>query len=319
MNDLSPTDPHQPDAEVLAAQDMLRERGLGSGDVLTLPIGEARAATYRFQAFLNEGGPETETAEHSLPISPPVRVRLYRPRGVAGTLPAYLHVHGGGFTVGNIDSMDRWKREVADQAGIVVVGLEYALSPEHAYPTAVEQVVAVLRWLQTEATALGIDPGRIGLGGDSAGGNAALAALLRLRDAGDPLPRFGAIVYGMLSANHESASHRAFGDGRFGLSTERMEWFWTSYLGGTARDDAGAVPLHARFEGLPPMLLLAAGLDPLLDDTLEFGRRLTAAGVPHEMKVYSGVPHGFLGQTRLLTKARQAQGDVLAAIARYLN
>jgi acetyl esterase len=317
MTDLPPAP--QPDPEVLAAQEIFRQRGLANGDILTQPVAEARATTYRYQAFLNEGGPEAEISNHTLPTTPPTPVRIYRPKGRPGVLPAYLHVHGGGFAVGNIDTLDRWKREVAEQAGVVVVGLEYALAPEHPYPTAVEQIVAVLRWLWSEAANLGIDPERIGVGGDSAGGNGALAALLRLRDGGEWQPRLGVIVYGMLSTDHDTPSHHELGDGRFGLSTARLDWFWERYLAGTPRDDAGAAPQNAPVEGLPPLLLIAAGLDPLLDDTLKLDQRLTEAGIPHELKVYSGVPHGFLGQTGLLTKARQAQADVVAAIGRYLG
>ena len=122
-------------------------------------------------------------------------------------------------------------------------------------------------------------PGGIGIGGDSAGGNLALAALLRLRDLGETLPRFGALVYGMLSANHETPSHRDFGDGRYGLSTAKLDWFWTQYLPDPAlRDDPQAAPLTADLGGLPPLLLLAAALDPLLDDTLTLDRRLTRIG-----------------------------------------
>jgi acetyl esterase len=313
MNDL--TQPPQPDAEVIAAQAAIRERGLVNGDVFTQTIAEARAATYRYQAFLNEGGPAVDTIDHLLPTEPPTPVRIYRPKDVAGPLPVYLHVHGGGFAIGNIDTIDRWKREVALKAGIVVVGLEYALSPEHVYPTALEQVLAVLRWLRAEAASLGIDATRIGIGGDSAGGNLALAALLRMRDAGEAPLAFGAIVYGMLSANHGTASHRELGSGQFGLSTEKLDWFWKQYL---PEGDAGAMPLGADLRGLPPLLLLAAALDPLLDDTLNLDRRLTEAGQDHAMKIYQGVPHGFLGQTALLTKAREAQDDIVAALTRYL-
>jgi acetyl esterase len=318
MNDLPPQ-PGALDPEVLAAQATIRERGLTNGDVLRQPVEQARAETYRYQAFLNEGGPAARTTDHTLPTTPPTPVRLYRPDGQDGVLPVYLHIHGGGFAIGNIDALDRFKREVAAEAGVVVAGLEYALSPEHPYPTALEQVLAVLRWLQTEAANLGIDPLRIGIGGDSAGGNLALAALLRLRDEGGPQPLFGAIVYGMLSTAHGTPSHQTLGDGRFGLSTEKLDWFWSAYLAGQPRDDAGATPLNARLDGLPPLLLLAAALDPLLDDTLNLGRKLDEAGVPQRTVVYSGMPHGFLGQTALLAKAREARGEVVAAITRHLG
>ncbi|MBC9205444.1 alpha/beta hydrolase fold domain-containing protein [Roseomonas aerophila] len=318
MNDLP--QPLQPDAEVIAAQAAVKARGLTNGDVLRQPINDARAATYLYQTFLNEGGPEAEITEHLLPTEPPTPVRIYRPKGVSGVLPVYLHVHGGGFAIGDINTLDRWKREVAASSGAVVVGLQYALSPEYPYPTALDQVMAVLEWLRRDAATLGIDAERMGIGGDSAGGNLALAALLRLRDAHQAMPRFGAINYGMLSSNHGTPSHLELGDGRFGLSTEKLDWFWTQYLGGDAslRTNPDAAPLSAELRGLPPLLLLAAALDPLLDDTLNLDRRLSEAGIPHETKIYQGVPHGFLGQTALLEKARQAQADIVAAIGRYL-
>jgi acetyl esterase len=307
--------------EVLAAQATIREAGLPMSDVLTQPIDEARARTRAFQAFLNQGGPQPESVtelvlEHA---EPPLRLRIYRP-AAAGPLPAYLHVHGGGFAVGELDSLDRWKREIAMEAGMVVVGLEYALAPEHPYPTAVNQVLAALRWMRDEGAAHGIDGSRLGIGGDSAGGNLALNALLRLRDAGEAGPLFGAIIYGMLSAQHDTPSHRDLGDGRFGLSTARLDWFWSRYLPDAAlRQDAGAAPLHARLEGLPPLLLLAAALDPLLDDTLNLAPKLAAAGVEHEMLVIDGVPHGFIGQTALLPQARSALQEVVGGLRRYLS
>lgn len=318
MNDLP--QPLQPDGEVIAAQATFKARGLVNGDVLRQPLAEARSATYAYQAFLNEGGPDTEVTEHHLPTTPPTPVRIYRPQGSAGPLPVYLHIHGGGFAIGNLNTLDRWKREVATDAGIAVVGMEYALSPEHPYPTALNQVMAVLHWLRKEAAALDLDMQRFAIGGDSAGGNLALAALLRLRDGHQPLPRLGAIVYGMLSTNHATPSHRDLGDGRFGLSTEKLEWFWTQYLGGeaTLRVHPEATPLTARLGGLPPLLLLAAALDPLLDDTLNLGRRLEEAGISHETRIYPGMPHGFLGQTALLEKARQAQADLVAALRHSL-
>ncbi|WP_343715850.1 alpha/beta hydrolase [Inquilinus sp.] len=307
--------------EFLAGQALLRESGIVQADVLATPVVVARGHAATLQAFLNQDAPPlARVEEHVLSHLPvPVRVRLYYPDNAAGPLPAYLHAHGGGFALGGIDSLDRWKREVARDAGVIVVGLDYALAPEHKFPTARDQAVGVVQWLRANAPALGLDAGRIGIGGDSAGGNLALATLLRLRDLGETLPRFGALVYGMLSANHDTPSHRDFGDGRYGLSTARLEWFWTQYLRDPAlRDDPQAAPLTADLGGLPPLLLLAAALDPLLDDTLALDQRLTRIGAAHDLKVYPDMPHGFLAQTRLLSRAREARDDVVAALKRHL-
>ncbi|MXP64339.1 alpha/beta hydrolase [Roseomonas sp. M0104] len=310
----------KPDPEVLAAQEQFQREGLAAGDVLTQPVEEARAATRRFQAWLNQGGPQVASVtEHVLGTTPPLQLRIYRP-AAEGPLPTYLHIHGGGFALGSLDALDRWKREIAAEAGMIVVGLDYALAPEHPYPAAIDQVLAALRWLRDGATEFGVDGRRLAVGGDSAGGNLALGALLRLRDAGEAGPRLGAIIYGMLSAAHDTPSHRELGDGRFGLSTAKLDWFWTRYLPDAAlRQDPAAAPLHAELAGLPEMLLQAAALDPLLDDTLNLDRRLTAAGVPHAMTVYPGVPHGFIGQTAVLEKARAARAEVVAALRRALG
>ncbi|WP_159999222.1 alpha/beta hydrolase [Roseomonas sp. 18066] len=310
--------PLLPDSEVTAAQARCREAGVSNGDVLTQPIAEAREKSRAFQAFLNAGGPEMAAVTEVVleTTTPPLRLRLYRPRSAgAEARPAYLHIHGGGFAIGGIDSLDRWKREIADQAGIVVVGLDYALAPEHPYPAAIEQVLAALRWLRENGAQHGIDGTRLAVGGDSAGGNLTLNALIRLRDAGEPQPLLGVIVYGMLSAQHETPSHRDRGDGRFGLSTSKLDWFWSHYAPDAAqRSDPGVAPLHAQLAGLPPLVLQAAALDPLLDDTLALDKKLDAAGVEHSTTLYEGVPHGFIGQTALLSKANEAREEVVAAL-----
>ncbi|WP_245215600.1 alpha/beta hydrolase [Pararoseomonas baculiformis] len=302
---------------VLAAQAEVRDAGFVQGDAMTQPIAEARAQTRRFQTFLS-GEPVPLAGVEEVVIADGLRLRIYRP-DAPGPLPALLHIHGGGFAFGDIDSLDRWKREIARDAAMIVVGLEYALAPENPYPAAVNQVLAALRWMRDEGAAHGMDGGRLAVSGDSAGGNLALNALIRLRDAGEAGPSFGAIIYGMLSAEHDAASHAALGTGRFGLSTARLDWFWTQYLGTTPRDDTGAAPLRADLRGLPPLLLLAAALDPLLDDTLKLDARLDEAGVPREMQIFEGVPHGFIAWTRLLPQAQAARAALVEALRRHLG
>jgi acetyl esterase len=315
-----PETPHPLDPEVLAAQALMREAGVANGDILNPDLAAARAATARFQAFLNQGGPEVTSSEHHIDATPPLRLRLYRPAGAEGPLPVYLHIHGGGFGFGGLDTLDRWKREIAAEAGIAVAGLDYALAPEHPFPAAIGQVMAALRWLREDAAAPGIDGDRLAIGGDSAGGNLALGALLRLRDAGAPMPRLGAIIYGMLSTRHDTSSHQRFGGGEYGLSTAKLERFWNNYLPDPAlREAPEAAPLHADLADLPPLLLQAAALDPLLDDSLTLDQRLEAAEVPHALTVYEGVPHGFIAQTGFLSKARAARVELTAALLRALR
>lgn len=321
MNASSPAlDELAPD--VRQAQAQAKAHGVGLPNVLTTPIGEVREQASRYQDFLNQDAPPVaRVVEHRLDhLEHPVTVRLYYPEAPAGhALPAYLHIHGGGFAQGNLDTLDRLKREIARDAGVVTVGIAYALSPEQRYPVALTQVVGALRWLRDQADALGLDATRLAVGGESAGGNLTLSSLVQLRDAGESFIRFGAVIYGMLSTAHHTEAHQRFGGGQFGLSTDKLEWFWKQYLASDAqRNDPGATPLHADLHALPPLLLQAAALDPLLDDTLVLARRLAEAGIAHDTRIYPGVPHSFLGQTRLLPQAREARDDLVAALRHHL-
>lgn len=324
---MSNNDLHNPPtlaAEVLAVQAQINAAGVAVANVLTQPLAEARAKNQLYQQFLNHPVPDVaEVREFVLDhLAHPVRVRLYYPASptIGPALPAYLHVHGGGFAQGDINSLDRWKREIANLAGIVTVGLEYALSPEARYPVAIEQTIGVLQWLRDNAGTLSIDPTRLAVGGDSAGGNLALSALLRLRDANDAFVRTGIIIYGMLSTNHESNSHVALGSGQFGLSTERLAWYWSQYKDdGIPAQDPGVEPLYAALNGLPPLALLAAALDPLLDDTLNLATRLNAAGQAVAPQIYPDVPHAFIAMTRLLPQAQKARDDVVAHLKQHLG
>ncbi len=304
--------------EVKAAQRAAADAGIVQLDFVKAPADEVRAANLRFQHFLNEGGPQPAVETATVAAEPPVPLRLYKPEG-PGPHPVYLHIHGGGFAQGTLETLDRVKREITSEAGIAVVGLEYALAPEHPYPAAPRQVAAVAAWLSSEGAAHGLDPQRMAIGGDSAGAHLALQQLLADRAAGLGRFRAAALVYAMLSDRHDSPSHRDFGGGSYGLTTARLAWFWSRYLPDAALrrqvlDDLAAADLA----GLPPVLLIAAALDPLLDDTLALEPRLAAAGNPVELTIYEGMPHGFLNQTRLLDGARSARDQIVGFLRRTL-
>ncbi|WMD22224.1 alpha/beta hydrolase [Achromobacter seleniivolatilans] len=320
MSNASSTPALAPD--VLAAQALAKEHGVGTPNVLTTPVAETRAKSRAYQQWLSEPAPAVgRVVEHRLDHLPvPATLRLYYPEGAAAApLPLYLHLHGGGFAHGDLDTLDRWKREIAAEAGIVTAGLSYALSPEARYPVALEQVLGALRWLRDQAPSLGLDASRLSVGGESAGGNLTLAALQRLRDEGDAFVKAGVVIYGMLSARRDTPSHESFGDGRFGLSTEKLDWFWQQYVSDAAQlTDPGVAPLHADVSGLPPLILQAAALDPLLDDTLDLANKLFASGAAPTFIVYSGVPHSFIGMTRILPQAQEARTDLVQALKRNL-
>lgn len=244
-----------------------------------------------------------------------VAVRLYDPApgSRAGLL---LFLHGGGWTVGDLDLEDAAIRRMAARGGIRILSVDYRLAPQHPYPAALEDIEAVLRWAASDPAELAIDHERIALGGASAGANLALGAALRLRDGGGPLPCFLMLLYGAYSGATQSATYTLFGDGRFGLPRAAMDWFWTSYAGADAdARPAYAAPLRAELGGLPPTFVNHAELDILRDDSVMLAKRLAAAGVTVEHRGYAGAVHGFTQYAKGSALARQALDDAAAAVA----
>jgi acetyl esterase len=306
------------DPEIAALLEQARAAGLP--DPMTLPIAQGRAQIASGNAAWNVELPALAAVQETTCPGPAGAIRLRHYRAVeAARLPAIVYLHGGGWTFCSLDTHDRLVRLLAIESGAAVVSVDYRLAPEHPFPAPLDDCLAAVRWLRKEGAGFGLETGRMVLAGDSAGANLALACLLRLRDAGAPLPLGAALFYGCYGANLDTASHRRFGDGSYHLSTERMGWFWRNYLGGLSRADPLAEPLHADLAGLPPLFLTAAALDPLADDTRALARRLTDAGVPHALIEYPGVVHGFLQWSLRSTAARLALADAGTEIRRILD
>lgn len=233
--------------------------------------------------------------------------RLHRPHvegGHGGALPVMVNLHGGGWVWNSVDTHDRLFRAYAHAAGCVVLAPDYSLSPEAAFPVALEQVAGVVRHVAAHGASLGLDPARIVLGGDSAGANLALAAALLLRETDPDLVLRGLLLaYGCYDARCDTESQREFAEG-FGLTRERMMLFWRLYAPEEeARLSPLASPLLADLRGLPPALLQVAELDVLRDDSLAMAGRMRDAGVEVLSRLFPGTVHGFL----------RAQGQVGAA------
>ncbi len=270
---------------------------------------EARRIAELVRAPWTRGGPVmVRTFERQLAAgASTVRVRVYDPLGGARQ-PALVYLHGGGWTIFSLDTHDRLMREYAGRAGVTVVGVDYALSPEAKFPTALEQVAATVRYLAAHGEELAIDPARLAIGGDSAGANLALAAALDLRDCGAPQAiRALLLNYGVFARN--SSPEAALGLGGPGnmLTAEEMESFWRNYLRdeSDARDPL-ACPLLADLRGLPPALLVAAEEDLLAEQTTELHRRLLDAGVPARLASYRGASHSFLEAVSIAPLADRA-------------
>ncbi|CAO3426908.1 alpha/beta hydrolase [Azospirillum doebereinerae] len=310
------------DPQVAALHEAMQAQGLVSADPLAMPLHEARAAAERSHVFLNRNAPaiRTEEVEAAGPAGP-LRLRLYRPPGGEGRpLPALVYFHGGGFVVNSVDTHDRLLRLLAVRSGAVVVAVAYGKAPEHRFPHQHDEALAALRWVAQRGTSHGLDSGRIAVGGDSAGANLALGAALAARAPGEPRVSFGFLFYGMFAHDFHTPSHRRFGDGRYGLTTARMRWYWEQYLGhGATTRDPRAAPLLADLSGLPPLLLLAAGLDCLRDDSLRLAERLAAADVPYDLTVYETLPHSFASMTRLVEAADGAVTRAALAVRRHLG
>ena len=285
-----------------------------------LPADEARRRGDAFFAILNHGGPEMAERRDLTVPGPrgPIPARLYVPRSAGPVAPGLLYLHGGGFVIGSPDTHDRLTRELAEGIGARVLSLHYGLAPEHPYPAGLDDCVAAARWLGTHGRELGIDPERLLIGGDSAGGNLSAATILRLQ-AERATTRFRAalLIYGRFSGD-ETESMKAWGDRDLVLSKLVMDWFERHYAGENPdRTDPYYAPLAGDLRGFPPSVLVVGTLDPLLDDSRLFAAALEKAGVPAELHVYGDGLHAFL-QFSMLDMCRDAIAKVCAFARRAL-
>jgi acetyl esterase len=311
MNDATPW----VDPELIAAGQLLQKNGYVVPDRTQAPLAEVRAAQDRVGAFLGEG---SVPLKHERDLSLPgphgqVPCRLYLPDD-AERPPLLVYAHGGGFMQGSLASWDAMLRELVRQSGVAALSVDYKLSPEHRFPKAFEEMVAVTRLAAREGAGLGIDPARLAVGGDSAGANLALAAAMALRDEGVRAIRFMLLIYGVYSTDSESPSWQRFGQGA-GLSQTQMRWIWETYLENPRQQqDWRAAPILGDLKGLPPAHLIVGSLDPLQDDSHRLAAALKEAGVPNALKVYDGINHGFIRYGRLIGAARRALGECAAAL-----
>lgn len=289
----------------------------------TLPYPEARAIAETVRRPWSAGGPEmAEVRELRLPDGGEgVRVRLYIPKAIVAGAPAaaLIYIHGGGWTLFSLDTHDRLMREYAARAGMVVVGVDYALSPEAKYPTALNQVVAVVRWLRGHGEQIGVDPGRLAIGGDSAGGNLSMATALKLRDAGEgEALRALLLNYGAFDFECSAAAEGLYGGPTFMLNRTEMDQYWTNYLRSPAdASDPLACPARAELEGLPPTMLAIAQCDVLAEQNLVMAERLALAGVEVEAVVYEGATHSFLEAVSIAPLADRALTESAAWLRRH--
>lgn len=287
----------------------------GAPPLESLSPAEARiGSAKRYKLF--GGEPEALDRVENLSVPAPGRevpVRLYaRERG--GTRPALIYFHGGGFVLGNLETHDSICRSLAKESGAVVIAVDYRLAPENKFPAAVEDAHAVTKWVGANAEKVGIDPRRIAISGDSAGGNLATVIAMRCRDAGGPALALQVLIYPVTDlSSFDTASSREMAEGYF-LGRAEMAWFGRHYLASPeiALQPEASPLLAPDLSRLPPALVITAEFDPLRDEGEEYATRLQQAGVPVMLTRYPGMIHGFVvmrGALRAGQKAIQEVAD----------
>ena len=249
-----------------------------------------------------------------------IRARLYYPvePGWAEPAPALVYFHGGGFTVGSVDTHDALCRMFARDAQCVVLSVDYRLAPEHKFPTAVNDAFDAFAWLSANAALYGVDPARIAIGGDSAGGTLATVCAVLARDAGIPLA-LQLLIYPGASGHQQTDSHARLSDG-FLLSGDTIQWFFGQYVrDADDRNDWRFAPLDGTrgapaFAGLAPAWIATAEYDPLSDEGAAYADKLRAAGNVVTLQRYAGMIHEFFKMGGFVPEVANAHADAAAAL-----
>ncbi len=251
----------------------------------------------------------------------PITLRLYWPEAPGNSIapvPAIAYYHGGGHVIGSLDTHDLIARNLCHGATALVCSVDYRMGPEHPFPAAVEDSFAALEWLHANAAALGADPARLGVHGDSAGGNLAAVVALLARDRGGPALRLQSLVYPVADYTLSAPSYEKFAEGYGLLTRAAMRWFQQHYLRRPEdAEDWRASPIKAAsLKGVAPAIVVTAECDVLHDDGEGYAEALRRAGVAVEYREYAGMIHAFFGMVPAVDDAMNAQRDVAAAFRR---
>ncbi len=263
--------------------------------------------------FAPKSAPLSEVRDFNLDGT---KVRIYRPHALPAKAPALVYFHGGGWATGSLDSHDGPCRVLANDARAIVVSVDYCLAPEHRFPAAFDDALAAFRAIGRAASELGIDPARIAVGGDSAGGNLSAAIARELRS--DTIrPCFQLLIYPAVDATMSCRSIQTLGHGFF-LERETMDWFVNHYVPNrNDRKDPRVSPLLADdLKSLPPALIVTAGFDPLRDEGEAYAEKLRAAGNAVEYRCYGSLIHGFINTGGAVSAAKSALSDSASALRR---
>ena len=300
------------DPQARALIDLMIQRQVPPTHTLTP---EQARSLYRDRRGFTQPEPPPIGEVQSLHTDGGVPLRLYRPLET-GVKPVLVYFHGGGWTIGDLDTHDVLCRQLCAAADVAVVSVDYRLAPEARFPAAVDDCVAATRWVQREGAALGLDVSRLAVGGDSAGGNLAAVVSITLRDGGDPAPAFQLLIYPATDQRAGAPSHTSNGQGYL-LTRDSVAYYRGHYFGPNAdfTDWRGSPLLAPDLTRLPPALVLTAGYDPLRDEGRQYAAALSDAGNRVQYLCFERQVHGFITMSRVIDEAHTAV-DLCAAVLR---
>ena len=270
----------------------------GAPEINELSVEDARAMLVESQSR-QFGKLPVDIEDRTILVGPRgnTSIRIIRPKGVTAMLPVVIYFHGGGWVLGDKETHDRLIREIAHGANAAIVFVEYTRSPEARFPVAIEEGYASAKWVFEMGKMINVDPARMAVAGDSAGGNLAAAVSLLAKERGGPPIKFQLLFYPVTDAKFDTRSYDQFARGYY-LTRETMKWFWNHYAQNTAvRDKSSASPLRASSEelrGLPPTLIITAECDVLRDEGEAYELKLRQADVPVVLTRYAGMIHDFV-------------------------
>lgn len=280
----------------------------------TMSPKEARAAYLAGAEILEPPRvPLARVSDFTIPAADgaPLPARMYAPQ--EGLLPGLLYLHGGGFTIGGIETHDSLCRQLSIRSGAAVVSLDYRLAPESRFPVAVEDSWAAMRWLAEHGASIGVDGKLLSVGGDSAGGTLAAVCALHARDIGLPLVMQVLITPGT-TAHADTASHQQFATGYL-LDEKSIEWFFRQYVDEKDREDWRFAPLLVEdVSGVAPACVVLAECDPLVDEGVAYADRLRMAGIEVQLELVRGMTHDFIKMGRALPEAEEAKSFIGATL-----